>query len=307
MKTTLQALFLVVMCCLSGVAFGQGQEATISIQNMEVQDNVLYFDVFARTNTGSVHLGDADLVIDIKATAFNNPVFNKTANPSATQLQFGYVDVLPANAQGGIADDAFRMSFYNNTSVELADGKTLIINFRGVAPTDQAGIENNTPEVTDAGDLHRLGRFQVSGVSNADLAKQLSFESAHVVPSDAFGYAVQGDRVRGNRVPLNFEIKDLGSTNVEETVTPASSYELFPVPAIDNATLDYTAISKDELNVQIMDVNGRVLISFTEDVNEGLNRIDLDLSKLSAGTYMIQMAELASEQLSTDKLVVIRP
>lgn len=64
---------------------------------------------------------------------------------------------------------------------------------------------------------------------------------------------------------------------------------LFPNPGNGNFTLDYTGNKNEELNLRVYNVTGSMVASENWQVYNGLNRRNLDLSKLSPGNYLVSI------------------
>ncbi len=64
---------------------------------------------------------------------------------------------------------------------------------------------------------------------------------------------------------------------------------LFPNPAMDVTSLRLTASSSVDVNIAVMDMNGRVLSIEKQSVVSGENTIQLNVSSLSSGVYMVRV------------------
>jgi hypothetical protein len=87
-------------------------------------------------------------------------------------------------------------------------------------------------------------------------------------------------------------------------VTETGSFDLnvYPNPAIGQATVEMLSSSSEKISIDIYDLEGRRLIQRTIDAVEGLNQVVLDLSNLKPGIYTIK----AGSELNTKlvKLIV---
>ena len=64
-----------------------------------------------------------------------------------------------------------------------------------------------------------------------------------------------------------------------------------PNPAHDNVTISIDLKEDAVLNVQLMDVSGKIVLSDNETGTAGLNVYHLDLSHVSKGVYMLEVSE----------------
>lgn len=64
--------------------------------------------------------------------------------------------------------------------------------------------------------------------------------------------------------------------------------KLYPNPAKDKITLAYYSSKQEVIRFQLVDVNGQVLIYKDKMVENGINQIDFEISKLADGSYFIK-------------------
>ena len=81
--------------------------------------------------------------------------------------------------------------------------------------------------------------------------------------------------------------------------------EVFPNPAGDHATIEYTVGTPAQVIISISDVLGRRLLLMQEpQLQEGLQRRNIDTSRLAAGLYHLQLT--AGSESRVARLVVVR-
>jgi ELWxxDGT repeat protein len=86
-----------------------------------------------------------------------------------------------------------------------------------------------------------------------------------------------------------------GRTNYSKIITLAiplssrGSVEIYPNPASQFINLSFTASRKEKLNLQVFDSKGRIVLEQAEQAQLGLNRVAVDLKRLSAGVYFISL------------------
>lgn len=65
--------------------------------------------------------------------------------------------------------------------------------------------------------------------------------------------------------------------------------KVYPNPVLSFATIEFDALSSSDANIFVYDLSGRKILSKTESVQRGINKINLDLSILNSGSYIIQV------------------
>jgi hypothetical protein len=77
-------------------------------------------------------------------------------------------------------------------------------------------------------------------------------------------------------------------------------FNIYPNPTKDNVQLTLTS-EWSELEVTVFDNSGRVVLS--EAHNGGLNVIDVNVSNLAAGTYMLKVT---SDEMTEIKALIVQ-
>lgn len=116
-------------------------------------------------------------------------------------------------------------------------------------------------------------------------------------------------------VTLNFgNLPDANITVCGSAVTPtitsvaenaynsASTSEVFPNPAKNNASVRVNLLHGSKVQVDVMNAVGQVVKTVKADGQNGLNTISLDLSGLASGIYLVNVK--VDDATSTKKLVV---
>jgi len=78
--------------------------------------------------------------------------------------------------------------------------------------------------------------------------------------------------------------------------------KLYPNPVTENATIEIDIIKKGSVTIQVVDVSGRLVGSKQTNVNEGFNKLNMNLSHLNTGTYIIKA--VSGNQVFTSKFMV---
>jgi hypothetical protein len=79
---------------------------------------------------------------------------------------------------------------------------------------------------------------------------------------------------------------------------------LYPNPAVDDVNLRIVSKAEGLFTVHIFDQRGNMHLSKSEQIKSGNNQFNLDISNLSPGIYLVQVAESASGSLTSRKLLV---
>jgi hypothetical protein len=81
----------------------------------------------------------------------------------------------------------------------------------------------------------------------------------------------------------------------------SKAFSVWPNPVIDNVYITLTADRNQNLNLRVVDLNGRVVRSQVVNVTKGMNQITVNLNTLNKGVYVVQ---LVGENLNrTEKLI----
>jgi hypothetical protein len=63
---------------------------------------------------------------------------------------------------------------------------------------------------------------------------------------------------------------------------------LVPNPSIGLSELYYTAVDRETISINVVDINGKVVRAYTTDIEAGLNKLSVDLQNSLGGTYIVQ-------------------
>ena len=75
----------------------------------------------------------------------------------------------------------------------------------------------------------------------------------------------------------------------ESTVT---GYSVYPNPANEvlNIDVELTSFQGNDVEIEIMDINGRIVRSQSTELNRGCNHLEVDISEIPSGVYMINFS-----------------
>lgn len=77
--------------------------------------------------------------------------------------------------------------------------------------------------------------------------------------------------------------------SIPAIVNAEGKFSVYPNPAIDLLNIDFAITSVKEVNVVLMDITGRSVVSKLVSVTDGINHTTLDVSKIAKGAYMLKV------------------
>ena len=83
----------------------------------------------------------------------------------------------------------------------------------------------------------------------------------------------------------------LNANNIEENEALAIEINLFPNPANDMLTLSLNTDKKQTLNIQIIEVGGKLVYNKSFDSESGLNEVTIDTKAFANGSYVINVTD----------------
>lgn len=93
----------------------------------------------------------------------------------------------------------------------------------------------------------------------------------------------------GNTLYIDNIVVNSNAIGQEENVLEEAV--LFPNPADRVAELRFTAQESGDVNVTVMDMNGRAVAEVSENVGAGVQSIELDVANLPTGVYMVKVQQ----------------
>ncbi|MCX6210021.1 MAG: T9SS type A sorting domain-containing protein [Bacteroidetes bacterium] len=78
---------------------------------------------------------------------------------------------------------------------------------------------------------------------------------------------------------------------------------LFPNPSKENASIIFNSASVNKMNITVTNLQGKVVLSQIINATKGENRVQLNTANLPAGNYLINIAEMNTENAVTTKFV----
>lgn len=116
------------------------------------------------------------------------------------------------------------------------------------------------------------------------------------------GYVIVANEISGTisvyEVKSNLPVLPNGIEEVE-----GGKCKLYPNPAANEVTVDYTAENAQEVSFEVVDITGKKVL--TQTMPAGANTVSISTAALNNGIYFVRM--IANKQvLSTEKLVIVK-
>lgn len=71
--------------------------------------------------------------------------------------------------------------------------------------------------------------------------------------------------------------------------TSAASVTLYPIPASDVLTMEINMLTSEEAQLEIVDISGKILVAERHQLDEGEQRLILQVGNLASGSYLLRM------------------
>jgi len=105
-----------------------------------------------------------------------------------------------------------------------------------------------------------------------------------------------------NSAPISVVLRRGLNTPVLDEFVKSFSVNVYPVPAREFAMLEMNATRSNVLQLQILDMNGRLIHQEKLNVQNGHNQFPIDMKKLSAGMHILSMSQ-NGKQVASFKLI----
>ena len=91
--------------------------------------------------------------------------------------------------------------------------------------------------------------------------------------------------------PISIVLRRGLNTPVHDEFVKSFSISVYPVPARESATLEMNAAKASVLQLQIMDMHGKLIHREKLNVQSGHNQFPIDMKRLSAGMHILSMSQ----------------
>jgi len=111
-------------------------------------------------------------------------------------------------------------------------------------------------------------------------------------------------RYRLRQVDTDGHVTLSEAETIVRTVDALHIQEGYPNPAHDRVTVPYASPNAQEVTVSVYDILGRQVQSVPHDMAAGRSTMDVDVSRLSSGTYFLRVE--SDETVETQRITVVR-
>lgn len=235
----------------------------------------------------------ANAAFNLPASACENGIVTFTNNssgnpvPSYTWSSNGGVQINP-NANANLVTMSFSAAGIYTVSL-AADNGTL-------------SVFSKTISINPAPQLSFIGASSVVCLNDevvilAGGADSYTWQPGSIV-DNTFGFLATGPQTivcSGSNadncvstVTLTFEVD--ACVGIGETRLAPLRFELFPNPGQDVVSMEFYTVGKTEAQLQVFDVNGKVLISMPVSCDAGKCKQNLNVSELESGVYFVKLS-----------------
>jgi hypothetical protein len=158
----MKKIFYFIIVILFPVYLSAQVEVELTIENQTVVGTDFFFDIFLKktaTSTGDLFLGNADFVLTFNRANFSSPTLTLDG------VSPGGCTFVPTDKAG--LNPSFTQDAYFNATATTLNMNELIINVNGPTPANQSVFDTRVAKIDAQSSTHRLGRFKLSGISNA--------------------------------------------------------------------------------------------------------------------------------------------
>jgi hypothetical protein len=119
--------------------------------------------------------------------------------------------------------------------------------------------------------------------------------------ADGCIYAMNGGYTTNG---LIYKVCPLG-VGIEEKNAINTSMIVFPNPAKNYVTVELNSAEEKNIQLQLTDVCGKIVITENTVAKKGKTAINIDLKNSMEGIYFIQLKDLGTKQLLSTKKIVV--
>ena len=159
--------------------------------------------------------------------------------------------------------------------------KTNVLNWNTITENNCKAFEvQRSINGTDFTALGMVNSQAINGISNLELTYSFVDEN----PMEGHNYY----RLR----QIDLDGKSTYSKQIDLVVnTNGNVVNVYPNPAKDNVSIEYTSNNNASLSLQVIDMSGRIIKQVQAKIASGNNAILLPLDGVSAGMYQLQLIE----------------
>jgi uncharacterized repeat protein (TIGR01451 family) len=189
--------------------------------------------------------------------------------------------------------------------VELAsfqarvDGRVTVLEWQTASEDNNAGFEVQRRATENAGTWEEIG-FVDSKAEGGTTNEPRSYR----FEDEDLSFAADRLEYRLRQVDLDGTTEVTEPVEIERTVYRLELRQTFPNPARRQATVQFAVPERQEVSLRLYDTLGRQVRTLTEGNAEGRQEMQVDLSGLSSGTYLLRLD--AEGQTETQQVTVVR-
>jgi hypothetical protein len=208
------------------------------------------------------------------------------------------------NSQGLAVTQVYADSTYDVTvTIAAASGNPSRYGFQGIMVSDSANQNCGTFINLGAGQTTKTfsnGRVAVEQ-NTPSSANNFSFKwkAPSYIPGNNIRLYVSGLAVNGNSTTSGDANNSTSIQLSEAFVTPTSvqvfnklELDIYPNPTVSVLNLDFFNNESSELAVNIISIDGKVVLNESFNIVSGENRISLNVENLNSGLYLLTTQDL---------------
>lgn len=204
-------------------------------------------------------------------------------------------------------------------SATAAGTQTFTVTTTNANPCDGTGPSsaytvtfNALPTANFTSNLNSFGYFEFTNASTGAVDYTWDFGDNNgysIAANPTYRYLVDGTytvtliATTANGCDATYTTTVTAATGVN-TVNDLTNISMFPNPTTGNVTLTLDMATSGAFNVAIMNINGQVVFSQSQDLSAGTQNLSLETSALAAGTYMVTLQSATT--IKTLRLVVLK-
>ncbi|HIP35310.1 MAG TPA: T9SS type A sorting domain-containing protein [Crocinitomix sp.] len=91
--------------------------------------------------------------------------------------------------------------------------------------------------------------------------------------------------------------------DIVETTTSEIKYNFYPNPVINNLNINFYAIQNNKISIKLFDMKGATIVTYQEELQEGDNNLNFDVSLIPNGVYILQVKSLDNQININSKII----
>jgi Zn-dependent metalloprotease len=165
-------------------------------------------------------------------------------------------------------------------------------------------LENATGQKRTAFSVYQVYAAAYTGASSTTTKRYAAVYTA--IPGVGGYYTISFTDKANGSYALGYPVSVIGATTQASGRTPqenvATTWQfgnIYPNPGRGVASVTVTSPTAQRVVVEVINVSGQVLMSRSEQVNTGMNRLNLPVDRIGTGSYMIRFTDAEGKTLNT--------